>query len=155
MRQSMRLAFAIGVAGLVVSSAARAAVVGTWTSPVTGASSENWSVAGSTSNGGWSNGVVPNGQGDTAQYTTGLSCITVQDVVGGVTVGTLKVNGVGNASWQITPSNDVIMNQDGAGPLSASIINDIQDTASSKANPSIFINNSTGSLVLAGRSVHQ
>src|SRR5690242_14488644 len=101
MRKSMRWAVAFGAAGLFVSSAARAAVVGTWTSPVTGASSENWSAAGSTANGGWSNGTVPNGQGDTGQYTTGLSCITIQDIAGGVTVGTLKVDGVGNASWQI------------------------------------------------------
>jgi fibronectin-binding autotransporter adhesin len=148
MRKSMRLAAVACAAGLiVVSSAARAAVVGTWTSPVVGASSENWSVVGSTANGGWSNGTAPNGQGDTAQYTTGLSCITLQDVAGGVTVGTFKVNGVGNASWQITPTNDVIMNQDGSGPLSASIINDIQSTGS-RANPSIFINAAAGSLVL-------
>jgi autotransporter-associated beta strand protein len=144
----MRWAVAFGAAGLFVSSAARAAVVGTWTSPVTGASSENWSAAGSTANGGWSNGTVPNGQGDTGQYTTGLSCITIQDIAGGVTVGMLKVDGVGNASWQIRPVNDVIMNQDGSGPGFASIINNIQDTAASKANPAIFINNSTGSLVL-------
>src|SRR4051812_6008208 len=147
MRKSMRLAVAIGAAGLLVSTAAHAAVVGTWTSPVTGASLENWSVAGSTANGGWSNETVPNGQGDTGLYTTGLSCVTVQDIAGGVTVGTLKVNGVGNASWQITPTNDVIMNQDGSGPLSASIINDIQSTGST-ANPSIFINSAAGSLVL-------
>src|SRR6476661_6512806 len=100
MRKSMRLAAAACAASLIVSSAARAAVVGTWTSPVTGASSENWSAASSTTKGGWSNGVVPNGQGDTGLYTTGLSCITIQDIAGGVTVGTLKVNGVGNASWQ-------------------------------------------------------
>jgi autotransporter-associated beta strand protein len=148
MRKSTRVAAAACAASLIVTSAARAAVVGTWTSPVTGASSENWSVAGSTANGGWSNGVVPNAQGDTGQYTTGLSCITLQDIVGGVTVGTLKVDGTNNASWQIRPANDVIMNQDGPGPGFASIINDIQDTAASKANPAIFINSSTGALVL-------
>jgi fibronectin-binding autotransporter adhesin len=147
MRKSMRLAVAMGAAGLVVSSAAQAAVVGTWTSPAVGASSENWSTVGSTANGGWSNGTAPNGQGDTAQYTTGLSCITLQDIAGGVTVGTLKVDGTGNASWQIRPVNDVIMNQDGAGPGFASIINDIQSTGS-KANPAIFVNSNTGALVL-------
>ena len=149
MRNFKQLAVAICAAGLgTASPAAQAAVVGTWTSPAVGASSENRSTTTSTANGGWSNGVAPNGQGDTAQYTTGLSCITLQDIAGGVTVGTLKVDGVGNASWQIRPVNDVIMNQDGAGPGFASIIDNIQDTAASKGNPAIFINNSTGSLVL-------
>jgi autotransporter-associated beta strand protein len=144
MRKSMRLAVAVvGVAGLVVvSSAAQAAVIGTW-----GGASGNWSST--TAPAGWSNGTVPNGQGDVAKYTTGSSITTTQDVVGGVRVGTLKVDGVGDASWQITAVNDVIMDQDGAGPGTASIINDIGFTGGSRSQQAIIVNASTGSLVLA------
>jgi autotransporter-associated beta strand protein len=136
MRKSVGLAVVAGAAGVFLSSAVQAAVVGQW---ITGTG--NWSDSAK-----WQGGVIPNGQGDSAIFTTGSSSTTTVDVAGGVTLGTLKVDGVGNASWQITPTaNSVFLNQDGAGPLSASIVNNIQ-LSGAGTNPSIFLNPaSTGS----------
>lgn len=120
-----------------ISSASRAAV-GTWIGPTgTGWNdSAHWQ------------GTIPNGQGDTAQYVAGGSQVTLQDNTSGVTVGTLKMTGTGNASWQITPNSNVFLNQDGTGPLSASVINDIQTTGGS-GNVSIWLNpGSAGTFVL-------
>lgn len=137
MRKSLALVVAAGVAGLFISTAAHA-VEGTWIGPT----NSGWS------NGdAWQDGIIPNGQGDTAQYVGTGSQVTLVDVLGGVRVGTLKVASTSNISWQIRPVNDVIMDQDGAGPLRASIINDIQSTGAT-GNPAIFINNNTGWLTL-------
>jgi autotransporter-associated beta strand protein len=92
----------------------------------------------------WVDGIIPNAQGDTAQYLGGIgSQITFNDVSGGVTVGTLLADMTTNISWQITPNNNVFLNQDGAGPLRATVINDIQSTGAT-TNPSIFLNPGSG-----------
>lgn len=137
----VRAAVLAGACASLWASTDQASVVATWGGGATG----NWSST--TAPAGWSNGTVPNGQGDSATYTAPNSATTTQDVAGGVTVGTIKVDGTTNSSWQITPTNDVIMNQDGAGPGTASIINAIQSTGAT-GNPAIFINNSTGWLTL-------
>src|SRR5687768_3987058 len=136
MRKSVGLAVVAGAASVFVSSAAQAAVIGQWI----GSSGGTWSTSTN-----WQGGVIPNGQGDTAQYSppSTASNITVNDVAGGVTVGTLKVNITTNASWQITPNTSVFLDQDGAGPLSASVINDIQSTTTT-GNPAIFLNVGSG-----------
>jgi autotransporter-associated beta strand protein len=130
-----------------VSSAVQAAVIGTWGGG-SGTTTGNWS---SLVAPGWTNGTVPNAQGDVAQYTVGTgqaSSTTVNDVVGGVTVGTIKVDGSLNFSWQITPNNSVFLNEDGPGPLRASLINNIQAT-NAVTNVALFLNStSTGTLVL-------
>jgi autotransporter-associated beta strand protein len=110
------------------------AAVGTWIGPT----NSNWS-----NSAAWQDGIIPNAQGDTAQYVAGGSQITLQDVVAGVTVGTLKVTGTANSSWQFTPNNNIIMDQDGAGPLRASIINDIQGTGAT-SNLAVFMNAPSG-----------
>ena len=134
MRKSIALAVAAVTASLFVSTAAHAAV-GEWIGPTNG----NWS---DTTR--WQGGIVPNAQGDTAQYVAmNGSQITLVDVLGGIRVGTLRAAMTTNISWQVRPVNDVIMDQDGAGPLSASIINDIQSTTTTN-NPAIFVNNNTG-----------
>ena len=138
MRKSLVLAVAAVTASLFFSTAAQA-VIGTWIGPT----NSTWST-----NAAWQDGIIPNAQGDTAQYVANSgSQITLVDVVGGVRVGTLRVASTTNISWQIRPVNDVIMDQDGAGPLRASIINDIQSTTTTN-NPAIFINNNTGWLTL-------
>jgi autotransporter-associated beta strand protein len=139
MRKFVVLSVVAGTASLFISTAAQAAT-GTWIGPTNG----NWS---DTTH--WQDGVVPNAQGDTAQYIADSgSQITLVDVVGGVRVGTLKVASTTNISWQIRPVNDVIMDQDGyAGPGRASIINDIHSTTTT-TNPAIFINSNTGWLTL-------
>src|SRR6188474_2255106 len=107
MRKLIALAVVAGTVSLFISRAAQA-VTGNWIGPTNG----NWS---DTTR--WQDGIVPNAQADTAQYTTGGSQITLQDIAAGVTVGTLKVQGTANSSWQITPNQNVFLNQDGAGPL--------------------------------------
>jgi autotransporter-associated beta strand protein len=143
MRKSIALAVAAGAASLSIATAAQA-TTGNWIGP----SGAAWSLPGS-----WQDGIIPNAQGDIAQYTTGSSSVAVNDVAGGVTVGTLKVLGGGtsNGSMQFTPNQNIFLNQDGAGPLSASVINDIQSTGTN-TNPAIFLNaaasGSTGTFVL-------
>src|SRR3954447_19734585 len=133
MRKSIVLAVFAGTASLFVSTAAQA-VVGTWIGPTNSA----WS-----NSAAWQDGIIPNGQGDTAQYVAGGSQITLQDIAAGVTVGTLKISGTANSSWQFTPNNDIFLNQDGAGPLRASIINDMQGTGAT-TNLAIFMNAQSG-----------
>lgn len=129
MRKSLSLAVAVGAAGVLASTAAHAATVGTWVA----AGTANWSASAS-----WQGGVIPNGQGDSALYPTGSSVVTIQDIPAGVRIGTIKATTTSNASWQFTPNFDIILDQDGPGPLSASIINDIQGVTT--GNPSIFLN---------------
>src|SRR4051794_16860589 len=82
-------AVAAAVVGLGLVTPAAHAVVAHWVGPT----NSNWSTSTA-----WQDGIIPNAQGDTAQYTTGGSMVTLQDVVGGVTVGTFKVDGTANAS---------------------------------------------------------
>src|SRR4051794_26495892 len=71
MRKSIALAVIAGVASLFISTAAQA-VVATWIGP----SNSAWS-----NTAAWQGGVVPNAQGDTAQYTTtSTTNITLQDI---------------------------------------------------------------------------
>ena len=140
MRKSVGLAVVAGAASVCISTTAQATIA-TW-----GGGSGNWS---STTSPGWTNGTIPNAQGDSARYTAGGSVTTTQDVAGGVTVGSILLDGTGNASWQITPTNAVFLNQDGNGPLSATITNNIQLPAGSTGtNPSIFLNPGAGTFIL-------
>jgi autotransporter-associated beta strand protein len=134
MRKPITLVVVAGVASLFISAAAQAAT-GNWI----GASGSNWNDSTH-----WQGGVIPNGQGDVAQYTTtdvnpaGASSVAVNDIPN-VTVGTLKVQGTTNHSMQFTPNENIVMNQDGAGPLRAQWINDIQ-SAGATSNPALFLN---------------
>src|SRR3954449_6026739 len=96
-RKSIGSAVVTVTASLFISTAAHA-VVGTWIGPT----NSSWS-----NTAAWQGGVVPNGQGDTAQYVAGGSQVTVQDIAAGVTVGTIKLSGTANSSWQFTPNNDI------------------------------------------------
>jgi fibronectin-binding autotransporter adhesin len=138
MRKSIALAAAAATVSFFVSTSAQA-TVGDWIGPT----STVWSDPAH-----WQGGIIPNAQGDTAQYGGTSSQIALNDVAAGVTVGTLKVFGSSNVSMQFTPNQNIILNQDGAGPLSASVINNIQSTGST-ANPAIFLNaGSLGTFVL-------
>ena len=147
MRKSVGLAVVAGAASVFVSSAAQAAVIGTWGGG-SGTTSGNWSSLGAPA---WTNGTVPNAQGDTASYTvatgTAVSSTVNVDVVGGVTVGTIRVGGDANASWSFNVNNHIFLNEDGAGPLSATLLNEIQST-STTGNPAILLNAGAGSLFL-------
>ncbi len=141
MRKSIALAVFAGTASLFVPTAAHA-IVANWTDDVPNVNG-NWS---DTTR--WHEGLIPNAQGDTAQYLGGIgSQVTFVDVVGGVRVGTLRAAMTTNISWQIRPVNDVIMDHDGAGPGRASILNEIQSTTGTN-NPAIFVNSNTGWLTL-------
>jgi autotransporter-associated beta strand protein len=125
---------------LLLSVSARAVTNGTWAG-----TSNPWSTVGST---GWTNGVVPNGVGDSATDSQATASTNQSiDVGGGVTVGNITANwgGTVNKSWQITLTNSLTMNQDGAGAGSASIMN--AASSSMTGNTSIFIN--PGTFVLA------
>src|SRR6266480_4885575 len=90
-RRSRRwLAVSAASAGLasLMGSAGYAATVGTWIGPT----STNWSASTS-----WQDGIIPNGQGDTALYVGGSSQITLVDSA--ITVGTLRVASTANVSW--------------------------------------------------------
>jgi autotransporter-associated beta strand protein len=144
MRKSVGIAVVAGAASVFVSSAARAAT-GQWIGPSGG----TWSTSAN-----WQDGTIPNGQGDTAYYgpPSATSNITVNDVAGGVRVGTIQVDVTGNFSWQITPNQDVILDQDGAGPGFARVLNTIQSTGAT-GNPAMFMNaaaaGNPGAFVLA------
>jgi fibronectin-binding autotransporter adhesin len=135
MSKSIVLAVVAAAASLFVSTAAQA-TTGTW-----GGANGNWSST--TGPAGWTNGTAPNAQGDIALDSVGASCTTTQDIAAGVTVGTIKADFTTNNSWQITPNNNVFLDQDGAGPLRASVINNIQSTGAT-GNPSIFLNPGSG-----------
>lgn len=141
MRRRFISALIAVVTCILLSTNAWAVTNGTWAG-----TNNPWSTVGPT---GWTNGVAPNGVGDTATDSVGASVTIPIDVSGGVTVGMIKADFTTNNSMQVTPNNNLTMNQDGAGVGSASIINNIQ-SATTPSNPSIFINSSTtGSLFLA------
>jgi len=96
----------------------------------TGAGTANWGT-----NGTWGSVDAvpgtgfPNGPGDSALNLQSVNGHVMQNVSGGVTVGTINHNPTSpaNASpgvtWQITTSNPITMNQDGVGVGSAHISN--------------------------------
>jgi fibronectin-binding autotransporter adhesin len=80
----------------------------------------NWS---SNASPGWNGTGVPNSQGAVADYNS-AAATTTQDVVGGVTVGTIrKILTAPNSTWTITGTNAITLDQDGAGSGSALIEN--------------------------------
>ncbi len=102
----------------------------------------------------WVDGIIPNGQGDTAQYLTtqntpAASSVAINDLAD-VTVGTLRLSGNTNHSMQFTPRQNIKLNQDGAGPGHAAVINDAIGTVesgtppSATSNISIFLNPAGG-----------
>lgn len=71
----------------------------------------------------------PNAQGDVALNLLSVSSNVFQDVVGGVTVGTIDhhptsaLNAGPGVNWLITTNNPITLDQDGAGPDTARIGN--------------------------------
>ena len=106
-RKSIFLAVAGGAVSLYISTAAEAATTGNWIGPSGGA----WSISSN-----WLDDIIPDGQGDIAQYTTAGSSSRAVNVEASVTVGTLQVLGTTNHSMQFTPDEVIVMDQDGAGP---------------------------------------
>ena len=90
-----------------------------WTSTWTGTPG-NWSSNGSP---GWNGTGVPNSQGAVAEYLGTSSATITQDIALGVTVGTIRTGGTGNASLTLTITNPITLDQDGAGSGSALIEN--------------------------------
>jgi autotransporter-associated beta strand protein len=139
MRKTFVFGLAAGIASLFISTTAQV-TTGDWVGP----SKTNWSDPFH-----WQDGIIPNGQGDVAQYTTDTfgSQVALNDIPD-VTVGTLKVMGTTNNSMQFTPNQNIVMDQDGAGPQRAQWVNDIQ-AADATSNPALFLNaNSVGAFVL-------
>ena len=66
-------------------------------------------------NPGWNGTGVPNAVAAVAEYSGGASATVVQNIGAGVTVGTIRSFGSGNASFTVTASNSIILNQDGGG----------------------------------------
>ena len=91
-----------------------------------------------TANGVWSTTTdwtptgFPNASGDIARYNASTSITTTQDVVAGITVGTITRGGGGAATWTITPTNPITLNQDGAGSGTATLSNTGTSVGSSR-----------------------
>src|SRR6476659_9091622 len=64
---------------------------------------------------GWNGTGVPNAIGAIANFGDIVTGTTTQDVVGGVTVGTISFSSTANVSRTITNTNGITLNQDGAG----------------------------------------
>ncbi|XHR27157.1 MAG: autotransporter-associated beta strand repeat-containing protein [Chthoniobacteraceae bacterium] len=77
--------------------------------------SGSWSVSSN-----WSPNGIPSGEGVVIKRTEG-SATLVQDIAGGVTVGSIE--NAGTASFNITATQGITFNQDGSGSGAASIIN--------------------------------
>lgn len=93
---------------------------------------------------GWSPS-VPNAQGAVAQKTDAVTGTVTADFA--VTVGTINLGGSSNVAFGITPTSLVTLDQDGAGPLSATISNTNTNTGTT---PALVLNNSaTGGFFLA------
>ena len=92
---------------------------------------------------GWTVGGVPNAVGAVANHGVSTATVTTQDVVGGVTVGTISLTNNSAHSWTFTLSNGITLNQDNAGSGSARILN----TNSSVSSNGISF--SSGTLTLA------
>lgn len=78
----------------------------------------DWSSDG---NPGWNGTGVPNAPGAVAEYLGGSTVNVTLNMTG--TVGTIRNGGTGNASFNLTISNPLTLNQDGAGSSSAVIEN--------------------------------
>jgi autotransporter-associated beta strand protein len=101
----------------------------------------NWSDNG---NPGWNGTGVPNGIGAVANHPSATSSTTIQDVGGGVTVGTISLTNNSNSSWTITNTNGITMNHDGAGAGTATISNTNTDPGTNN-----FLQIAGGTLTLA------
>lgn len=88
-------------ASIVVAPSAQAS---TWTG-----AGGNWS---SNASPGWNGTGVPDGVGAVANKASNTTAVTTQDVVGGVTVGTISTL---LSPWTLTLTNGITLNQDGAG----------------------------------------
>lgn len=114
--------FASILAVILATPTVSRAADSTYTAGGTGAwgTASNWTLAGGPGN----TPSYPNAQGDVAQRLAGTSSIITQDIVEGVTVGTILAGGSVSSSVTFGASaNAIILNQDGAGSGSASIIN--------------------------------
>src|SRR5258708_22149072 len=100
---------------LLVAISAHSAYASDWTG-----GNGNWSSNAAT---GWNGTGVPNGVGATANHPGSTSTTTTQDIVAGVTVGTISLTNNSNNNWVITNTNGITLNQDGAGPGTATISN--------------------------------
>ena len=98
----------------------------------------NWS---SNLNPGWNGTGVPNAVGAVANHGVATTSTTTQDVVGGVTVGTISLTNNSNNSWTITNTNGINLNNGGTG---ASISNTNSNTGTTN-----FLFLSGGTLTLA------
>lgn len=125
----------LAAAAMMLVIATPSAMASIWSSGGTG----NWS---SDANPGWDGTGVPNSQGAVAEIT-GSTGTTTQDIVAGVTVGTIERGGSSNASWTIAPTNTITLDQDGVGAGRALIRNSVTAVGGHRLN----IN--AGTLVLA------
>jgi fibronectin-binding autotransporter adhesin len=84
---------------------------------------------------GWNGTGVPNAVGAIANFgsTANLSGTTTQDVVGGVTVGTISVSADVSAVRMITNTTGITLNQDGTGAAVATISNSNQFNGSNNS----------------------
>lgn len=123
---------------LFVGLSLATAPASTWTG-----ASGNWS---SNAIPGWNGTGVPDAAGASGFYTGASAPVTTQDVVAGVTVGTLSLGGSSAASaWTFTMNNSITLNQDGAGAGVATISN----TNSGVGNNRIIFNSGSAGLILA------
>jgi len=103
--------------------------------------SGNWSSDTST---GWNGTGVPNGVGAVANKGGTTSATITQDIVAGVTVGTISMTNNSNNSATITLTNGITLDQDGSGSGSATISN-----TNSNNGTSNFLTFQSGTLTLA------
>jgi autotransporter-associated beta strand protein len=88
----------------------------TWIGPSGGSwrTAENWSPA-----------TVPNGAGVIADFRPSVAdpaaMLTIHDVPGGLTVGTLSLAGTAAQTWNVRLSNPLIMNNNGNGALISNV----------------------------------
>ena len=106
----------------------------------TGASG-NWD---SDASPGWNGTGVPNAMGAIANFGDIVTGTTTQNVVGGVTVGTISLSSTANISRTITNTNGITLNQDGAGGGFATISN--SDAAVGTTNALILATGGTYTL---------
>lgn len=115
---------------------------------VPSAQASDWTGANATwssnANPGWNGTGVPNAVGAVANHGVSTTSTTTQDVVAGVTVGTISLTNNSNNSWTFTLTNGITLDQDGAGAGSATISN--TNTSATTAN---FLTFNSGTLTLA------
>ena len=115
---------------------------------LTSTQASNWTGIGgnwdSDLNPGWNGTGVPNAIGAIANFGDVATGITVQNVIGGVTVGTISLTNNSANTRTITNTNGITMNQDGAGAGFATISN-----TNTNATATNFLAINTGNLTLA------